>query len=151
MSRSIGWVLTLHSPLDTPKAKRIADQWAKVKYAPCISAPMKFPEAREVFAMRKEALEVQALLTAAGIPSEVVRGPEATRRNKSNEQLLLEALDNLVGEGAQHEDTCDEGEHALSLEEQASDLAQGKVTACIYCEARAALATVKERRKLKKH
>lgn len=50
--------------------------------------------------------------------------------------LLLNALENLVGPGAQHEHTCDRAEH-------------DEDSACIYCEARTALATVQERQKRK--
>jgi hypothetical protein len=40
---------------------------------------------------------------------------------------IFEALDNIVGSGAQHEHTCDKAEH----DEQSG---------CIYCEARSVLA-----------
>lgn len=42
---------------------------------------------------------------------------------------MMQALDNLVGTGAQHENTCDQSEHGPRAED-----------VCIYCEAREALA-----------
>ena len=52
---------------------------------------------------------------------------EANARLIASAPMLLSALQNLVGEGAQHEVTCDQSEH-------------DEDSACIYCEARAAIA-----------